>query len=449
MNIPEKSPNWKEILQKNTKNIYELGLREDVSEIINKINTSYLYWDKLKYQRFPEGIQPEEIWTYLKLTRNTQKKYTRIRDKENNRFWYWIPDIILRDLSIIDKKAGGEITVNDPSITVSQNKEKFLVNSIMEEAIASSQLEGAATTRKKAKAMLRSGIKPKTKAEQMIYNNYHTIMWLKEIKHETLTLELIKEIQKRVTHDTLDNPDEAGRFQLPNEERVSIWYQDLQIYEPPKASEIESQVQQLCDFANKNENENEFCHPIIEAIMLHFWLAYTHPFSDGNGRTARALFYWYMLKKDYWLFEYLSISRIVLKAPTQYINAFMYTENDDLDLTYFITFNLRTIRLAIKDLQKYLYNQQKKLIEIKELDLFSSSLNLRQAGLIRHALEHPNNSYTIKQQQNIYKVVYQTARTDLIMLETLGFLNRKKIGNKFSFFPVQDLYQKIAKITTQ
>ena len=60
-----------------------------------------------------------------------------------------------------------------------------------------------------------------------------------------------------------------------------------------------------------------FIHPMIRSIILHFWLAYDHPFVDGNGRTARALFYWSMLRHGYWLFEFISISQIILKGPDQ------------------------------------------------------------------------------------------------------------------------------------
>jgi Fic family protein len=278
----------------------------------------------------------------------------------------------------------------------------------------------------------------------MIYNNYHTITWIKQIKNEPLTPELIKEIQKRITTDTLEDSDSAGCFQTEDEKRVSVWYQDSEIFEPPKASEINQRVQALCNFANQPESESEFDHPILRAIILHFWLAYIHPFSDGNGRTSRALFYWYALKNEYWQFEYLSISRVVLKAPEQYIRAFLYSEIDECDLTYFIAFHLRIIRLAIKDLQQYLHKKRRELCKIRELDLLSTQLNFRQGALLRYALEHTGDFYTtIKIHQNIYKVVYQTARTDMVTLEKLGFLTKRKVGHEFCFYPTPNLYERI------
>lgn len=54
-------------------------------------------------------------------------------------------------------------------------------------------------------------------------------------------------------------------------------------------------------------------------------IAYMHPFVDGNGRTARALFYWYMLKSGYWLTEYLSISRVIAKSKSP-MKMLIYTQ---------------------------------------------------------------------------------------------------------------------------
>ena len=107
----------------------------------------------------------------------------------------------------------------------------------------------------------------------------------------------------------------------------------------------------LAAFANTNANP--FIHPVIKAIALHFAIGFVHPFVDGNGRTARAIFYWYMLKEGYAAFEYLPISRILIRAPMNYARAYLYTETDDGDLTYFNHYQLQAILRAISSLHEY------------------------------------------------------------------------------------------------
>ena len=158
---------------------------------------------------------------------------------------------------------------------------------------------------------------------------------------------------------------------------------------------------------------------------------------DGNGRTARALFYWYMLKQKYWMFKYLTISRVFLKAPAQYARAFLYTEFDDLDLTYFLSFHLKVVTIAIRELVGYIKYKQKEVRKIDFLFKKYPELNDRQRELIRQAFDKPDAQFTISTHQNTNNITYETARTDLLNLAKEQFLTKIKKGRKFYFIPVQ------------
>ena len=187
-------------------------------------------------------------------------------------------------------------------------KERVLIDSLMDEAIATSQIEGAATTRKVAKDLLRTGRKPRNKSEQMVANGYRTIRLLRERIEKPLTIDLLHEIQESMTRDTLDNPSDAGHFRSEDDDVRVVDERDGQlIFTPPPADKLAERLQLLTEFANDTPKSEPFIHPLVRASILHFWLAYEHPYVDGNGRTARALFYWSMLKSGYWLFEFLTI----------------------------------------------------------------------------------------------------------------------------------------------
>ena len=239
----------------------------------------------------------------------------------------------------------------------------------MEESISSSQLEGASTTRNVAKNMLQTKRQPRNKDEQMIYNNYLAMRFIQEHKDDDLTPTLICELHKIVTEKTLEEGDETkvGRYrELDDDVRVIDITSNEVLHTPPLASELPKRLEGLCQFAN-TEQTDVFIHPAIKAIVLHFILAYEHPFVDGNGRTARALFYWYMAKKNYWLMEYCSISNILKNAPAKYSRAFLYTETDDSDLTYFIIHQLDVIQQSIKSLNDYIARKVESVKDAKKL----------------------------------------------------------------------------------
>jgi Fic family protein len=279
----------------------------------------------------------------------------------------------------------------------------------------------------------------------MILNNYMTMRRIVELQGDALSPEMVFTIHRLVTEETLDDPTASGRLRRPDEQRVVGDDFGEIFHTPPEAGELAGRLQAMCDFAN-GKTPGVFIHPAVRAILLHFWLAYDHPFVDGNGRTARALFYWSMLHAGYWLFEFISISSILKTAPVRYGLSFLYSETDDNDATYFIVAQTKVIRRAIEGLHAYI---DQKTIEVREVEARVRALELfnhRQADLVRHALKHPYQEYTIRSHGKSQCVVYQTARTDLLDLSTRGVLEQKKRGKKMIFTVPMDLADRLKRM---
>jgi Fic family protein len=376
----------------------------------------------------------------MKLGRVTLWKPTPLLDRDGRPFQYGMPDPVLEQLHYIDRNASGQIDIGE-EVTNPSTRTRYIVNSLMEEAITSSQLEGATTTREVAQDMIRSGRDPRDRSERMILNNYLAMNRIRDLRNARLTAEIVFELHRILTEGTLDHPDAAGRFRRPDE-AIAVWDERTKqvLHQPPPAEELEERLAKMCDFANATER---FMHPVIRAIILHFWLAYDHPFYDGNGRTARALFYWLMLREGYWLAEYISISAILKRAPVKYGRAFLYVETDDNDLTYFVLSQLRVIRSAIDGLRQYLMRKVEEVRETQVLLRQSDNLNHRQLALLSHAIRNPGFEYSIRSHRASHGVVYETARADLLHLVELGFLNKRTSGNSYRFIAPADLHRRL------
>ena len=432
MKIPKDPPNYKKILE-NQENQIELGKyldRDDVKDFINHINYKYLYWEEFKHRKFPKDTKQELLWAFIKVNRNLNIRKLKISNIENFEFKYIIPDLIMQKLHEFDMELGGSLIGH--SIIPEKDRDKYLINSIMEEAIASSQIEGAVTTRKVAKEMLRKSRKPRNKSERMIINNYRTINRLKAMKDKKLNKKMILDIHASMTKDTLDDSQYEGEFRETNDVYVTNGVTGKVYYKPPDYNHLTKLIDDFCKFANK-EDPNGFIHPIIKACISHFLMGYIHPFEDGNGRTARTIFYWYLINHGYWLIEFMSISRIIIKSPSQYARAYLYTEKDENDLTYFIKYQCRTLDLALIDLKEYIKQEIKEKEMIYDLRKIEG-INSRQSYILKKFSDDPNKIYTINEIMNIFDVVYQTARTDLLVLVKLGFLENKREGKKKLLF---------------
>jgi Fic family protein len=442
MKIPEKAPDYNKII---TKMIDENKTEALLSGLPTDDKGRYLHWEKLKHITPPEGLTSEEWWASVKISRQRISKSFNLLDKNSQPFRFLITDSILRELHWLDKNTAGSLFADKP-ILDPQLKNSYLIRSLIEEAIGSSQVEGAATTRKVAKEMILQGRDPVDKDEQMILNNYMAMQFIRNYKEEPLTHSMILELHKILTDKTLDDPKSSGCYRTLDDIHV-VNGQGETLFTPPKANELTERMDLLCHFANDLESET-FMHPVIRAILLHFMLAYNHPFVDGNGRTARALFYWSMAKQGYWLMEFVAISRIIKRAIVKYVTAFLHTETDGNDTTYFIIHQLQVIRKAIEELHEFLkkktLNQKEARALLEGSEKLRSKLNYRQLALLRHAVKKPGSEYKIHGHQQLHGIAYETARNDFIkMSDNLKILDKLKQGKSFVFVSPANILKRI------
>lgn len=390
----------------------------------------HLYWEKFKYKFRNRSIPAETLWHLAKGARLLKTQFLNLYKDGLLSFRYTITDQALRHLHEFDLNMGGMLTTD--SVFPERHDQRLLISTQMEEAIASSQIEGAVATREVAKRMLLSGRPPRDHSERMILNNYLTMRELVKHKHEPLSPELICHFHRLITGGTLKSADKEGVFRDNDEVVVEDAATGEEFYRPPAHKHLKGMLKAYCDFANA-EDEKQFMHPIVRGVILHFLIGYIHPFVDGNGRTARALFYWYLLKRGYWLVEFLTISRIILRSPSGYAQAYLHTEYDENDLTYFIDFNLNAMNEAMIALKEHLARKMEERRKLPVL-LAKTSLNSRQAEVLLWIDQEPQRTLTIKELSNAMRTTLQTARTDLNGLVAAGFLSKRLVDRAEHFF---------------
>ena len=400
----------------------------------------YLYWDKFKWR--VKNDDPIKAWFATKWERLRNQKSIELLDEKGKAFVFCVPDTLEAKLFQISNLVGKGI------VPPNSIKNRYLISSlVMEEAISSSQLEGASTTRKVAKDILVSKRKPKSMDEEMIVNNYLLMKELKRVKQEELSLDMMLEFHRIATKNLDSNGNVEGTFRQHDDIVITDGTDENILHQPPSFKSLTKRLQKLCDFANKNHSGKEgelFIHPIIKAVILHFMIGYEHPFSDGNGRTARAIFYWYMLKNGFDYFEYVSISKLLKEAPKQYALSYMYTEIDDNDLTYFIYYQMDIIIRAIDELLEYLEVKGEAFEEITELlrgSSLSESLNFLQKDIIQKSIKSPGRVFIVSEIASDYDVSINSARKYLSELVQLKILAQYKDGRTISYVALENLYK--------
>lgn len=409
----------------------------EVSEIND---SSYPYWEKWKYLAKEWHFDAKKLWKTVKVKRSISQKKINFDSKGKFDLYINTPSIMQQKLHELDLSLGGNLHASD--IIPTDEKQRYLISSLMEEAIASSQLEGAATTRKIAKEMLESNRKPRNLSEQMIVNNYAAMQWIVENKNSRIDSGTVLHIHKIITNNTLVDKEEEGAFRKTDDVRIIDVQTGAILHTPPAHSDLENLMDEFCRFINDGTKEDFFLHPIAKGIIIHFLIGFIHPFADGNGRTGRALFYWYLIRKGYWLIEYMSVSRIILGSKAQYARAYQYTEKDNNDLTYFILYNLKCIENSLIELKKHIERKNKEKQNMLSL-LRNTDYNDRQIEIIQEILNDKKSVFTVLEIETKFDISNQTARTDLYYLVSKGILETRKNGNKIQFLVATEAERKI------
>ena len=398
------------------------------------------YYTKAELRYHVDGKELESSWMVLKLARAFSSNHLPYKPIN---LTYVLTSEISHELHLCDRDLSKVFPTGTRQL---ESAPKYIIDALSEEAIFSSKLEGAVTTELAAKNMLRKNLPPRNKDEQMIVNNHLAMQFIQDKKDVSLTPEFIREIQGIVTKNTMQDENQSGVFRSTNDVSVMNVRTGEVIHYPPDAEKIDSMISALCDFVNADgvlnpAEEDPFVHPIIVGIALHFLIGYIHPFYDGNGRTARTLFYWYVLSRGYEVFQYIPISKIMQQSPGKYRDAYLATEKDDLDLTYFILYNIRCIRKARKALIDHLKleNSRKKTTEQTISAL--PDVTKRQAAILSYMFEYKTEEFGIKEIADRFSVTYQTARTDLMHLTDSGYLGMRKKGKAFFYYVRDDFLE--------
>ncbi|MFH2034419.1 MAG: Fic family protein [Candidatus Margulisiibacteriota bacterium] len=405
-----------------------------MKELIRTYTEKYLNKNEIGF-RLPGTIDLEEFWSHLQEARKKDAESIPLKDQKQNDFWFNITHLLQKRLHEIDADGRDSLF----SAVKSEIAHEMIKESLIEEALSSSVIEGAFSTLKRARELAEGTKQPKDNSEQMVLNNFKAMRFIVENLGQDFSRELILELHRIVTENCLDDNAYAGKFR---DDWVYVVDQNGQaIYTPPPADQIEPLINELVEWTNL-DSEESFIHPIIKASIIHFYMVYLHPFFDGNGRTARALFYFYLLKKRYDFFKYFSISAIICKNRSSYYKAIKDVEDYGSDLTYFLLFMADTVLKAILEIRTKISEQYNREFFLDKIQALRIALNPRQDKFIKRFLLWSKKEVSIEKYEDLFKVVYQTARSDLLDLAKKHILRKTRSGKKFIFSLNYDLLNK-------
>lgn len=398
----------------------------------------YLHFDDIRF-RLPKQLDLQMAWSVIKLARERQIKTLIHLGEPEKACGFVMTPTVQKAISETDRhttNAALEWMLN--KIGEHSHLQYLLKDLTQDEAINSSQLEGAATTTKAAKSLLNRKREPRTPDEKMILGNFKMMVLAWEKRKEKLSIDLLLNMHQVGVEDIDDLHYYPGTFRN-SDDIVVVDAKNNILHTPPPVKGLIKRLESLVKWANSphhNANSEDYIHPLVKAIVLHFAIGYEHPFRDGNGRVARALFYWFMFKNNFAAFRYIAISVLLKAAPARYGKSYLCTETDDMDLTYFIEYQCKVILRAVSAFRE---TYQETLKSIEDFNRWTwesglySSLSEKQKIIFHVAKANASRLFTTSEVEETLGCSYNTAAKALNGLVELNLFKKQKVGREWQF----------------
>ena len=237
-------------------------------------------------------------------------------------------------LVYLDHYAG--VDFRSVKLLLRPQSERYGVKAAEDEILSSSAIESIDFSRDKIRSIL-TGLAPSDEAETRILG-------------QKKGLEFIANPANRITEENLHLLYQmmVGDF-LPDEERLpkGAFYRNDAVYvvsDHVEHTGIDSHqlpgcMRALMAFIAREDGINE----LLKASMIHFYLAYLHPYFDGNGRMARMVHLWFLVQKGYRTALFVPFSSLIAASRREYYAAFTAVEENSrisgvLDVTPFLKY---------------------------------------------------------------------------------------------------------------
>lgn len=398
-----------------------MSLPAEQLAVVRRANQEY--WTRERLRHYLAGMSLEPVWEEVERVRASSAQILPLVDERGRAYRVWTTSRVLASIHGVDRHgADSMFRAADPAA-----RQRNVAESLVQEAFHSSKIEGAVTTLDKARELAAGKASPSSRSERMVLNNYRAMQRLLGWRSRPLAWEDVAELHGVITEGAYEGRDgTAGRLRAGDSVRVVDRATDEVVHVPPPAADLPRMIDALVRYMGEAtaapESRGDFVHPLVRASAVHYYLAYLHPFYDGNGRIARALFYHLMLRAGYDSFQYLSVSSVIDRRRGQYYRAFREVEASPHDLTYFVLFSCAAAETAVEALRERVlaeFGAGAVLERLRERRVFLSD---RQQAWLRRALRAPQRPFAIQDLQRAMRVSYPTAREDVLDLVAKGLV---------------------------
>ncbi|MDO9532095.1 MAG: Fic family protein [Deltaproteobacteria bacterium] len=352
--------------------------------------------------------------------------------------------IIYDKLAIVDQLIEAKAALLSLKTIPYQKRwaEELQIVQLKREIAGTSRIEGADFTEGELDAALKESIEQlTTRSQRQAAATVKAYRWIAKLENDQpITEELICNIHKLIIVDADDDHCPPG--ELRNRDQNVIFGMPRH-----RGCEGGSQCVKAFTLLIQAINQDFLGHdPLIQALATHYHFAAMHPFLDGNGRSARALEALMLQKIGLKHSLFIAMSNYYYEEKNDYLNTLALVRASKHNLTPFLLFGLRGIKLQCQRLfDEIKKNISKALFRNNMYDLFIRLQSTRKRVIAERQIEILklllDENYTLDKLYNKVTVIYKSLSNsykafirDINYLIGLGAIDFTKEDNVYNIF---------------
>ncbi len=312
-------------------------------------------------------------------------------------------------------------------LTPQNSAESFGLKAMEDEIISTLTIENIDSSRDSVRRILK-GYAPTNDSENRIYGMKKGLDFIGNPENK-ITEENIYKLYQLMIGEFLNAEDKLLPDNYYRHDEVFVVCQELEHTGLPH-QKLAEYMDQLVDFINEGSKIND----LLKAAVIHFYLAYLHPYFDGNGRMARMLHLWYLVQQGYSSALFVPLSEYIEKSRKRYYDAYTLAERNQsisgvMDATPFLVYFIENV-----------YNKLSTAIPERSTDTFKQALDggkitEKEQKLWYFVLSaYGNAEFSTKQLEKDYgDAAYATIRGFVLKFEKMGLLTSQKYSNRVKY----------------
>ena len=275
-----------------------------------------------------------------------------------------------------------------------------------------------------------NGYAPDGKKEERIYGMKKGLAFISNVENK-ITEENIYQLYSLTVGDFLEEENRLRLDEFYRHDTVFIVGNDIE-HTGIDYQKLPQYMKEFVAFIQEEDGMNE----LMKGAAIHFYLAYLHPYFDGNGRMARLLHLWYLVQRGYSSVMFVSLSYYISQSKKEYYRAYQMVEENKkisgiLDITPFLYYFIKNVYEKIDGNAA----MQEDVLKIYEAALSTGKVTEKEKHLWQFVLSaYGDDEFSTKQLEKDYgEAAYATIRSFVLKFEELGILRSQRYGNRIKY----------------